>query len=123
MLTEGRFLKATGQGKELQMTGDGAITSTANLTSEQRNFILSQGSNPKDEDDVRRLVSKFNKEFGVRIKWRTMRRLLTNLQRKNRRNGANHKEERERKSKETCTRFNGKGNVVQRIIRKEVKIV
>jgi len=58
-----------------------------NLTSEQRAFILGGGVNPKDVKEVQGLTRRFNGEFSVGTHWGTMRRLLTNLQRKERRNG------------------------------------
>ncbi len=64
-----------------------SITSVATLTSEQKAFILRGGVSPKDESGVRELTRGFSGEFDIDIPWGTMRRILTNLQRKDRRNG------------------------------------
>lgn len=67
------------------------ITSVSDLTPHQRACILQCGGDPQDPDHVRGLTVQFREEFGVRVDCQTMRRLATNLQRKERRNGGDKK--------------------------------
>jgi hypothetical protein len=50
-------------------------------------FISSKGPDPGNRNVVERFTRQFCKEFGIKIPWKVMRRLITNIQRKKRRNG------------------------------------
>ena len=62
-----------------------AIASVGDLDSKQREFLLRQGQDPKDEGEMDSLAKRFNQAFSADVTWRTVRRLVTNLQRKQRR--------------------------------------
>lgn len=67
------------------MTRKVSPTSVSDLTSDQQNFILEMGVDPTDARAVARLAAEFEGRFHLKIPWKTCRRFITNLQRKERR--------------------------------------
>lgn len=64
------------------------IASVGDLTPSQKGFLLRQGSDPKDEEGMKDLTKRFNQLFSANATWGDVRRLVTNLQRKQRRKSA-----------------------------------
>lgn len=61
------------------------ITSVGDLTPSQKRFLLRQGSDPKDEEEMKGLTRRFNRRFSANVAWADVRRLVTKFQRRQRR--------------------------------------
>ena len=72
------------------------VNSVRDLNEKEREFILnlSNYGDPKvkDKKEWQKFSKQFNREFNAFLDWKTMRRIFTNLNRKNRRYGNNNKE-------------------------------
>ncbi len=62
-----------------------AISSVGDLAPKQRGFLARQETDPKDKEAVIGLAREFNQVFSTELSWQSVRRFLTNLQRKERR--------------------------------------
>ena len=63
------------------------VTSCRDLSVSQGEFISLKGPDSGNRTAVEKFTKQFGKEFGIKIPWRAMRRFITSIQRKKRRNG------------------------------------
>jgi len=68
-------------------TASVSVTSLRDLSGRQMGLISTKGPEPGNRGAVEKFTKQFCKEFGVKVPWKIMRRLITQIRRRERRNG------------------------------------
>lgn len=64
-----------------------SVTSFRGLSPRQKKFISLRGPDPGNRVVVEEFTRQFRREFGIKVHWKIMRRLITQVRRKEKRNG------------------------------------